>query len=83
MPNATALALSCNLINKAMRELIRDISELENSPEDEAAYHIISDVSRLAHAMENASRAGQDDRGNDVLNAYEAVANAIRAAKGE
>lgn len=57
------------------------IDELENTPDDEAAYHIMHEIGKLADAMGKASEAGSDGHGNDVLDAYEAVANAIRAAK--
>lgn len=71
----------CCRITRNIRALMRAISELENDPEDEAAYTIMNEISTLADAMFEARHASSDDRGNDTLNAYEAIANAIRAAK--
>lgn len=71
----------CNRIMKHMRSLIHDVANLANTPEDEAAYSIIYNIQRLYDSMEKAKEAGMDEEGNDVLNAYEATANAIRAAK--
>lgn len=73
----------CNRIMKHMRSLIHDVTELANTPEDEAAYSIIYNIQRLYDAMEKAKEAGMDEEGNDVMDAYEATANAIRAAKEE
>lgn len=81
MPNHTALKASCEQLRIDMLQLIRYIEELENTPEDEAAYGIMRRIRCMAETMDSARRAGSDDRGNDVLDAYEAVANAIRAAK--
>ena len=71
----------CCRITRNIRALMRAISELENDPEDEAAYTIINEIGTLAEAMNKAREAGSDDHGDDVLDTYEAVANAIRAAK--
>lgn len=76
-----ALHDQCCRITRNIRALMRAISELENTPEDEVAYTIMNEIDTLADAMNKAREAGSDDRGYDVLDAYEAVANAIRAAK--
>ena len=81
MSNATTLKFNCYQIRMDTQQLIRYIDELENTPDDEAAYGIMRCIRCMAETMDSARRAGSDDRGNDVLNAYEAVANAIRAAK--
>lgn len=68
-------------ITKSIRVLMQAVAELENIPEDEAAYTIMHEIGTLADAIGKASEAGSDDHGNDALDAYEAIANAIRAAK--
>lgn len=71
----------CCRITESIRVLMQALSELENNPEDEAAYTIMNEIGTLADAMFEARHASSDDHGNDVLDAYEAIANAIRAAK--
>jgi hypothetical protein len=71
----------CKDITKLMAQLIEEITALENTPDDEAAYSIMSLVRRLTAQMDSARFAAADDHGNDELDGYEAVANAIRAAK--
>ena len=75
------LSDQCRRITKRIRVLMQSFSELENIPDDEAAYTIMYEIRELADAMNKAREAGSDDHGYDVLDAHEAVANAIRAAK--
>lgn len=65
-----------------MKELIEELDDLENlSPDiDDAAYPIITIVGQLAAEMQKARDAGMDDNGNDALDAFECVAQAIRDA---
>lgn len=77
----TALRDQCSRITRNARTLIQALAELENNPDDEAAYTVMYAVSSMAEAMSKARAAGQDRWGNDVLDAHEAVANAVRAAK--
>ena len=76
-----ALENQCRRITESIRALMQALSELENIPEDEAAYTVMHEIGTLADAIDKASEAGSDDHGNDALDAYEAIANAIRAAK--
>lgn len=75
------LDASCRRITKCMRILTKALSNVENNPDDEYAYTIMYEIGALAAAMDKAREAGSDDHGNDVLDSFEAVANAIRAAK--
>lgn len=80
MSNKTHLQRACLRITDYMTDLIEAVSQIENSPEDEAAYDLMRCIRSIALEMDKARVAGSDDHGNDALNAYEAVANAIREA---
>ena len=75
------LDLACKKVTAQVGALIEELAELENSRDDEVAYSIINTIGKLHAAIEMAREAGMDSRGNDVLDAYERVAQAIRDAK--
>lgn len=53
-----ALSDQCHRITKNMRVLMQDISELTNTPDDEAAYSIIHEIRILHDAITKAFEAG-------------------------
>lgn len=71
----------CKSITPKINQLMEALEKLENCEDDEEAYTVMYTVRHIAEAMEKAYQAGMDDTGNDVLGAYEAVAQAIRNAK--
>ena len=75
------LKYKCNAITSFARELIEEINKLENVPDDESAYHIMYLIGAIADMKRGVQRISADKNGNDLLDGYEAVANAIRAAK--
>lgn len=68
----------CKKITSLTRALIAEIKDLENTSDDEAAYHIMSLSSRLAEAKDKLFLLDFDE---DELDLYEVCATAIRAAK--
>lgn len=81
MPNANNLTNYCKAITRHMHALHAVLPEISSQQDDEAAYTAMYHLRAIAECMDKARAAGSDDRGKDVLDAYEAVANAIRAAK--
>ena len=80
MPNKSNLVRACRRITDYMTDLSDAIRQIQNSPEDEAAYDLMRCIRSISLEIDKAHVAGSDDNGNDVLNAYEAVAIAIRSA---
>ena len=68
----------CKKVTKVTRALIEETNALENTPEDEAAYHIMYLCSQLAEAKSKLFLLDSDD---NELDLYEVCANAVRAAK--
>lgn len=68
----------CKRVTEVTRALIAEINDLENTPEDEAAYHIMYLCSQLAEAKSELFLLDSDE---GELGMYEVCANAVRAAK--
>lgn len=68
----------CKRVTKVTRALIAEINDLANTPDDEAAYHIMYLCSQLAEAKSELFLLDSDE---GELGMYEVCANAVRAAK--
>lgn len=77
------LTTQCEQINRHMVTIIRCIEQMQDQEDDEQAYLIIHELYKINDCMVKARDAGMDECGNDVLNAYEETAKAIRAAKSQ
>lgn len=77
MANKVELTCQCNRIRKHMRSIVKTIRENDEFPHIDSGYYIMNDLGKLADAIKRAGSAGSDEYGNDELDAYNAIAQAI------
>lgn len=77
MAKQIELTCQCNRIRKHMRSIVKTIRENDESLHIDGAYYIMNDLGKIADAIKKAESAGSDEYGNDELDAYNAIAQAI------
>ena len=79
--NKIVLESICRRITRQTAALIEEINILENSPEDEAAYHIQHIIGEIAGSISRLCITYVEEDNSEEIDLMEEIAQAIRAAK--